>query len=97
MTLSKSEGGSMSKWTFETEAHTKEKTWGIWDDEGGGEVVCQHVQTLEHARLIAAAPELLAAVTDAIHCLNWETGEVFHEEASRVLVAAYEKATKEEA
>ena len=59
MTLSKSEGGSMSKWTFETEAHTKEKTWGIWDDEGGGEVVCQHVQTLEHARLIAAAPELL--------------------------------------
>ena len=52
----------MSGWTFETETHTQERTWGVWDDEGSGEVVCQHVQTLEHARLIASAPKLLAAL-----------------------------------
>jgi hypothetical protein len=96
MTLSKSEGGSMSKWTFETEAHTKEKTWGIWDDEGGGEVVCQHVQTLEHARLIAAAPELLDV---ASRLAEWGRGGMTISELGGVIhdAARIERAMKEEA
>ena len=96
MTLSKSEGGSMSKWTFETEAHTKEKTWGIWDDEGGGEVVCQHVQTLEHARLIAAAPELLDV---ASRLAEWGRGGMTISELGGVIhdAARIERAMKDEA
>ena len=85
----------MSKWTFETEAHTKEKTWGIWDDEGGGEVVCQHVQTLEHARLIAAAPELLDV---ASRLAEWGRGGMTISELGGVIhdAARIERAMKEE-
>ena len=49
-------------WTFETESHTDESTWGIWSDDDSQEVVCQHVQNIDDARLIAAAPDLLAAL-----------------------------------
>jgi len=77
--------------------------WLIRDESGSGVHLPPGDSIDDPNRLlIERAPEtkrqrdeLLAAVADAIHCLNWETGEVFHEEASRVLVAAYEKATEE--
>jgi hypothetical protein len=57
----------LQPWSYETEFHTKEKTWGIWSEDDSQSVICQHVQTIDDARLIAAAPDLLAAL---VHLLR---------------------------
>ena len=49
-------------WTFETELHSCDTTWGIWSNDDDEEVICQNVQDIQTAALIAAAPDLLAAL-----------------------------------
>ena len=53
-------------WTFETELHSCDTTWGIWSNDDDEEVICQNVQDIQTAALIAAAPDLLAALENTL-------------------------------